>query len=284
MRHVLTGTGTGQGFGGSWGFKHIGTLPDLQKAIGYLSGKVNFDIVAAPSAFLSTTALRDTFAKFGAKFRGPGTSPDGGAVLNEGSNFFVSGYSARNFLAFNCGATLSNGAIPQFPERVIFSKPPLSKLPERVTLRAGSGLSVGETVTFAAQSSTGNVLDTATLNLASGLQSVDLLGPGIKTVNMKGPAAYKAVVDNVYFGGCMTQKYTDNFGTEYYLVQDGSSNISGRTHNGSVDGNPWIIRGNRSGSSLTFRVTNPSLDTGCFSYTFTGTVGAGCGTATGTWA
>lgn len=48
---------------------------------------------------------------------------DGGAILNECSNFDVTNYSSPNFLAFNCWATLMNGGCPCTPEIVDFSSP-----------------------------------------------------------------------------------------------------------------------------------------------------------------
>jgi hypothetical protein len=283
MRQVLTGTGTIQGFGGDWGFKHIATLPDLKQAIGHLAGKVDFDSVKAPSLFLNTTALRDTFNGFGAQFRGTGLSNQGGAVLHQDSNFSVSGHSPPNFLAFNCGATLSDGAIPKLPERVIFTGSLFKGLPGRVTLRAGSGASAGENVTFTAKGLLGNVLHTAPLTLTPELQSVNLKGAGIRSVSIAGPAACQTVVDDVYFGGSLTRKYTDNFGIDYYLTESSTGKISGRTENTSFDGTPWIVKGSRAGSVVSFKVTNPALDQGCFAYTFKGAIGANGNTMSGNW-
>src|SRR3954453_23286232 len=65
---------------------------------------VNFDDVNAPCNFADTVALR---RYHGVSFKGSPKTLDGGAILNECSNFAVTGYSPPNFLAFNCNASLS---------------------------------------------------------------------------------------------------------------------------------------------------------------------------------
>lgn len=68
---------------------------------------VNFDELTAPCGFAQTTKFKKDH---GVRFMGSG------AVLNECANFQVTGYSAPNFLAFNCAARLSTGAKAQLPE------------------------------------------------------------------------------------------------------------------------------------------------------------------------
>jgi hypothetical protein len=279
IRQILTGTGTTQGFGGSWGNKHIATLPNLKNAIAYLKGKINFDIVEAPCLFNQTTALRNEFRKLGAKFRGKGLK-NGGAVLDECGNFSVTGHSSPNFLAFNCGSGLSDGGIPRLPERIIFKSP----LPDKASLRIGSGLSVGEVVKIKAKNSSGTIVDSSNVTLAPDLQSVLLSGGNIKKLILSGNSACIAVVDDVYYGGCMTGEYTDSFGIKHFLVEDSAGNISGYTDpSSSCDDVPWVVSGSRSGSNVTFKVTNPALDACCFSYTVTGTTGTNCNTINATW-
>jgi len=281
VRQILTGTGTTQGFGGSWGHKHIATLPDLRKATSFLNNKVDFDAVEAPCLFSQTTALRRELKKLGTKFKGKGKL-NGGAILDECGGFLVTGHTSPNFLAVNCGATLSDGGRPKFPEKIIFLRP----YPSRVSLRVGSGLTPGEgeVVKVIAKDPTGRKVDTAKVTLSSELQSVNLSGPSIKRVIIKGRNACIAVADDLHFGGCMTGEYTDNYGIVYYLVEDNSWGISGKTTlAASADNTPWVISGSRSGSNVTFKVTNPALDVACFSYTVTGTVDGSCDTATGTW-
>ena len=64
---------------------------------------INFDDVAAPDMFLNTTHLTDQYASLGVHFSGP-SDIDGGAILNQSSNFGVNALSGVNFLAFNRGA------------------------------------------------------------------------------------------------------------------------------------------------------------------------------------
>jgi hypothetical protein len=277
MREFLTGTGTTQGFGGTWGYKHISTMPDLKKAMAFMSNKADFDTVNAPCFFSQTTALRNELRKLGIKFKG-NTTLNGGAILNECGNFGVTGQSSPNFLAFNCNALLSDGGTPKLPETIIFSSP----YPQNVNLKIGSSSDAGDVVKLTAKDSLGNTVDTANVTLSSGLQSVTLSASEIKKIKLTGKAACVAVVDDIYFGGCMTGQYTDNFGIVYYLSEDQNGNISGETAT-SCDNTPWVVSGNRVGTSVTLKVTNPALDSCCFAYTFTATVDASCNSASGTW-
>jgi hypothetical protein len=61
-------------------------------------GSVDFDATSAPCRFVEALPARDEFA--GVTFVGPGEL-DGGAVLDECSNFLAAGYSPPNFPAFN---------------------------------------------------------------------------------------------------------------------------------------------------------------------------------------
>lgn len=275
MREILTGTGTTQGFEGSWGYKHVTTLPDLKKATSFLKGKIDLDTLEAPSLFAETKALKKELKKLGVLFRGNGKK-NGGAVLNEGGISGVTGHSSPNFLAFDCGARLSDGRKPKLPETITFKKP----YPTNVTLKIGSDSSAGEVVKIKAKNPKKKVLDSASVTLAPGLQNVTLSGRKIKQVRISGKDACVAVVDDIYFGGCMTGEYIDNFGSIYYLTEDGSGNVSGK-----IKDVGWVLSGSRSGSDVTFKATNPALEDGwCFSFTFTGTVDGSCDTATGTWA
>ena len=278
MREILTGTGTLQGFGGSWGTKHIATLPDLKRAMAFMSNNINFDTTDEPCNFLSTTALRTELWGLGAKFKGKGTL-NGGAVLDQCGNFGVTGHSSPNFLAFNCGTALSDSGIPRLPETIIFKTP----YPKNVNLKIGSNGDAGDVVKLIAKNSLGTTVDTANVTLASGLQSVTLSASEIKKIKLSSSAACVAVVDDLYFGGCMTGRYTDNYGIIYYLAENATGKISGETGPG-CDNTPWVVSGSRVGTSVTLTVTNPALDACCFAYTFTATADASCNSASGTWA
>jgi hypothetical protein len=79
-------------------------------------GLVNFDGVGAPCLFQDTTALK---AFDGVTFKGTGDVRNGGAILNECSDFGVTGHSSPNFLAFNCDAVMSDGGSPRLPETIL---------------------------------------------------------------------------------------------------------------------------------------------------------------------
>lgn len=83
-------------------------------------------------------AAKTSYKHLGFSFKG------NGAVLNECGLFGVTGYSAPDFLAFNCESLLANGKVPSLPERIMF-KPPVRS----VSFRMGSNSSAGEVVQVA---------------------------------------------------------------------------------------------------------------------------------------
>ncbi len=89
---------------------------------GSVAGLINFDELSAPCLFFFTVALTDEYDPLGVTFSGPGGF-NGGAVLDECSNFGVTGYSPPNFLAFNSESDLADGGIPDGPETLTFTPP-----------------------------------------------------------------------------------------------------------------------------------------------------------------
>jgi PEP-CTERM motif len=81
---------------------------------------IDFDGTGAPTAFSQTTALRDLYAGQGVNFLGTTGANDGGAILNQNSNFGVGALSGTDFLAFNPTAGMSDGGIPQLNEIINF--------------------------------------------------------------------------------------------------------------------------------------------------------------------
>ena len=81
---------------------------------------INFDGTGAPDVFVSTTALRDTYAGLGVHFLGSTGANDGGGILNQTSDFGVNALSGTDFLAFNNIATFSDGGIPRMNEIINF--------------------------------------------------------------------------------------------------------------------------------------------------------------------
>lgn len=93
-----------------------------------IAGMVTFDELGArPTNFISADPLRDELA--GLRFSGP-SALDGGAVLDQDSNFGISARSGRNFLAFNrvSFATMANGGHPIDPETIEFLASPVSSV------------------------------------------------------------------------------------------------------------------------------------------------------------
>jgi hypothetical protein len=90
---------------------------------------INFDTDAngnaltAPDAFSSATNLTNLYSSLGITFSSSSGANNGGAILDQSSNFAVNARSGTNFLAFNrlSGATFSNGGRPIDPEVLSFS-------------------------------------------------------------------------------------------------------------------------------------------------------------------
>ena len=76
---------------------------------------INFDDVAAPCPFEDTAALRGLHQ--GGFFWAPRS--DGGAILDECSNFGVPAHSPPNFLAFNNAVVYPDGGVPKLPELIM---------------------------------------------------------------------------------------------------------------------------------------------------------------------
>lgn len=76
-------------------------------------GVTNFDNVSAPCEFAFTSPLIgvEQYASFFAP------APDGGAILNECSNFGINPHSGANFFAFNSGSYYETG-VPKTPELI----------------------------------------------------------------------------------------------------------------------------------------------------------------------
>jgi hypothetical protein len=92
---------------------------------------ISFDVdsdnnpLTAPGLFLETSPLRTLYSPLGVTFAGPGPD-DGGAILDQSSNFDVNARSGRNFLAFNADAVYPSGGFARAPESLLFD-PPISE-------------------------------------------------------------------------------------------------------------------------------------------------------------
>ncbi len=160
---------------GERGSDRAGPLPSAGLRSTAEDNFINFDNVEAPCSFAQTVALTDEYAAQGVFFSGPG-GIDGGAIVNECGDFDVVGHSPPNFLAFNVGALLSDGGIPQGPETLMFD--PLAK---QVTINAGIGFSLQGSATMECFDTQGVSIGSDSINVLSGLQPLSVVAPAIES-------------------------------------------------------------------------------------------------------
>lgn len=154
-----------------------GTIPPSTPAPAATGNVViNFDDQAQPFLFFDTVALRDEYAALGVTFSGAGPL-DGGAILDQASSFSVSGYSAPNFLAFNCEATLSDGGHPDAPETLTFSS-----LVSFVRINVGSGLDTGISLSMEAYDDNAQLVAVNSVVVQPELQPLAVAAFGIRYV------------------------------------------------------------------------------------------------------
>lgn len=143
---------------------------------------IDFDAEEAPCTFDEAVPLQQY---------GDVTFEGGGAVLNECGNFGVSGYSAPNYLAFNCTSLLADLSIPQLPETLVFPNDVRG-----LSLRIGSGADVGKTVDLVTSGSQGG--QSRTVILKSSLQLVSFTRP-VRQLTINAGTACVVVIDDVRF-------------------------------------------------------------------------------------
>ena len=142
---------------------------------------INFDEMTAPPLLSEATPLTSQYSALGVIFSGTG------AVLNQDSDFMVTGYSGTNFLAYTSQATIGFGSADATSEAfdVFTFSTPLSA----VSFLLGSGLtgppsSAGRTVEVRAFNSAGVEVEMEAVALASMLQMVTLSGLDITSVTL----------------------------------------------------------------------------------------------------
>lgn len=151
---------------------------------------INFDNVSAPCGFASTVALRNEYAAQGVVFRGtPVSSNNGGAILDECSNFDVTGHSPPNFLAFNANAPMEDGGIPKIPELIIFINPVSS-----VQINAGKGYGGSGKVVMIAKDPNFNTVGFDVIKVASQMQTLSVRANVIKFVIIAGQLSTPTLV------------------------------------------------------------------------------------------
>ena len=136
--------------------------------------KIDFDDATEPCVFASTTALDAKYAAQGVDFDGP-SALDGGAILDECSNFGVTGHSSPNFLAFNTGSILMSGGVPKGPETIRFAFPV-----KFVQILAGQ--SSAGTIKMEAFNGAGISLGSTSITSASALAPMSISATGIRRV------------------------------------------------------------------------------------------------------
>ncbi len=165
---------------------------------------IDFDETLQPPSFLETIALTDEYLGLGVSFSGPNPG-DGGGVLNEVGNFGVSGYSAPNFLAFNCEAEFIDGHRAVGPQRLDF--PVLVTL---VSALVGSGNGAGSNLTLDAYDAAGNLVDSSNLELTNVMQELSVEAFAISYVIFGQEAPCVWILDDLGFnlGPVATEKST----------------------------------------------------------------------------
>jgi len=152
----------------------IGT--DDVEALAATPTGMNFD---PPCAFSETLPL------MAAPYMDPSTQShfmDGeGAVLNQCSNFGVSGFSAPNFLAWNCNARNLDGTRPILPAEIRFLTPMSS-----VSLKVGSSTSAGSTIRLQVFDAARNLIGSNNFSLTAAMQTLAVAASGIRYAVLSG--------------------------------------------------------------------------------------------------
>lgn len=175
---------------------------------------IDFDTGTGPCSFSSTVALTNQYAAQGVTFSGPGGN-NGGALLNECSNFYVTGYSPPNFLAFNTSASLSNGGIPKGPETMIFS-------PSAGNVSINAGSKNAGTVTMECFQNGGAPVGSDQITGTDALQNLSVLGDNIGFCEISFTGSW-LVLDDLVFEASSEPK---NWSTAYRQIFDRKSDLA----------------------------------------------------------
>jgi hypothetical protein len=151
-------------------------------------GVVTFDENAGVCSFNQTQAVNGVVEAVTIR----GRFPNGGAILDECSNFGVSALSSPNFLAFNIGAAYTGGAVPRLPE--------LFQLPgtySSISVSLSGGHQPGYPMSIVAFGP-GGIVDSVDLVTSSGWETHTLSGSGISGFVLLGDPL-TLVVDDVQY-------------------------------------------------------------------------------------
>lgn len=149
------------------------------------------DATEAPGFFSQTTALRDRYEALGVTVEAPDN--DGMAILNDDSDFGVTGFGPPNRLAWNVLAALNDGGVPRAPITLRFD-PPI----KRVEFLAGSLF--GGKLSVEANNVLGESVGTSDIFLNDKMQSLALPAEGATelVINVPGTSTY-GIIDNLAF-------------------------------------------------------------------------------------
>jgi hypothetical protein len=159
--------------------------PAAQSAVG---NGVDFD---PPCAFAETLPLTgEPYLNARTNMVFTGGKP---GLLDACSNFGVTGFSAPNFLAFNCGGVNRGGTVPRLPLEITFRVPV-----SRVTLKVGGEIDAGARASLAAIAADGAVLASSSVVLAETMRRLAVAAgsAAIKRARLAGPCVM--VVDDIY--------------------------------------------------------------------------------------
>jgi hypothetical protein len=163
-------------------------------AVAALATLIDFDDLAQPCNFNLTTHLTSAYSAMGVLFVGPGGN-DGGAILDECSNFSVTGYSSPNFLAFNPTSSMSDGGIPRPPETIQF---PGGATQVQALVGSGDPTLAGILATMIAYDTGGAVVDSSSVELLPAVTPLSVSGDiSYVEVDVGGPGAW--VLDDLSF-------------------------------------------------------------------------------------
>lgn len=154
--------------------------------------------IAAPSDFSASNPLTTFYSSLGVTWAG------GGAILDQDSDFFVTGFSPRNFLAYStfADATFMGGGAVQNSDTMTFNS-----VVSNVSFLAGVGLNVNGTLTATAFDIANQVADQAVLALGPAMQLVSLSGIGIVRVEYAS-TEFAFVVDDLNFTATVPEPST----------------------------------------------------------------------------
>jgi hypothetical protein len=151
--------------------------------------KIDFDdYTNAPNLFGEATAIRNRYEALGVRFTGPGNA---GPTLLGFNTFGVTGLSGSNFLAFDAGEQLANGAEANLPVTIEFDRPM-----KRVDFFAGSNQSTR--IFYEATDAAGEITSTGDIITKPEMDVVFIYFEGTTKIELTAQGN-QGVIDNLTF-------------------------------------------------------------------------------------